>query len=97
MIELKNIVDNKDCNTYPTTMTDLLRLYLLVRHGGVYIDTSILLQGEVDWVTNVARLPSHFIWNKFKPLPKVLMSFSFYEPNPIFWSVNDQRKTKSEW
>ena len=97
MAELQRIVDNKAFLRYPQTMPDLLRLALLVAHGGVYLDISTFFQGDVDWITGIARLPSRLIFNRFDPLPKVLMSHSIFYPNSRFWIVDSETKTKKTW
>ena len=78
-------------------MSDILRLALLIKHGGVYMDMGTFLQGSVEWIPNIARIPSRLIFNRFNELPKVLMAFSHYMPNPGFWKINPKTKTKQTW
>ena len=97
MTELHRIVDNKKYPRHIPTMSDLLRLALLNRHGGVYMDMSVVVTGDIDWITNIARLPSHLFMNRFSPMPKVVMSFSCALPKAGFWTIKEERGVKQEW
>ena len=65
-------------------MPDMMRMELLIKHGGIYMDMTTYLQEDIDWILNIARLPSHLIYNRFESLPKLLMSFSIYILLPPF-------------
>ncbi len=43
-----NIANNKNFNDFPARFADLVRCYVLAEHGGVWIDSSILLKGSLD-------------------------------------------------
>ena len=94
MAELRRIMENKEYPRYTPTMSDLIRLELLVKYGGVYMDMTTYLQAEVDWLLNIARLPSHLFLNRFGGLPKVFVSYSFYLAKPPFWSIDKGTKLK---
>ena len=58
------------------------------------MDMTTYLQEDIDWILNIARLPSHLIYNRFESLPKLLMSFSIYILLPPFWTINPTTKSK---
>ena len=54
---------------------DLVRLALLVEHGGVYFDVSYAPLTNLDWLANIGKYPSHHIYNRYGNLPKVIMHY----------------------
>ncbi len=42
------LASHPNCNDSPARFSDLLRCYVLAEHGGVWIDSSILLKGSLD-------------------------------------------------
>ena len=97
MKELNHINNNKKFFRSKQTISDLIRFELLIKYGGVYFDMATFLQGEVDWILNIARMPSHLFVNRFGELPKVLTSFSLYLPNSPFWKVHEKYKIKESY
>jgi mannosyltransferase OCH1-like enzyme len=55
-----------------------VRLALLIKHGGVYMDASFILLQDLEWLINIAAYPSQFIFNRYGDLPSV---FIFYNPH----------------
>jgi mannosyltransferase OCH1-like enzyme len=59
----------------PQKKSDLYRLALLSKYGGVYMDASYCLVENLDWLINIAQQPTQFIYNRFGELPKVFLFF----------------------
>ena len=94
MAELHRINNNPNFFRSRQTFSDLIRLELLIKYGGVYFDIATFIQNDVDWIMNIGRFPSHMFLNKFGQLPKVVTTFMFYMPHVPFWSISDRSKTK---
>jgi mannosyltransferase OCH1-like enzyme len=62
---------------FPQTKSDLVRLALIYKHGGVYIDASVMAIQDFDWVVNMAKLPSQLILNRYGEVPS---AFIFWNP-----------------
>jgi len=71
-----------------------MRIALIYKHGGVYIDVSVMLVNGLDWLLKIAQMPSNFIWNRFDTLPKILMPYNPWYMNPGDWVVNEVHNTK---
>ena len=80
---------------YKVDGPDLLRLALLIRHGGVYLDMSIFLEADLSWIWNIASMPSQYVFNRYGDLPRALMVVYLYEGGPGVWSVDSPRATKA--
>jgi len=53
-------------NVNKATISDLWRLALLIEHGGIYVDsTTFTIEESYDWLLNITRIPSHFIFNRY--------------------------------
>ena len=56
---MKNIINscynikNAKIPIYAQTKSDLFRLALLARHGGIYMDASYCLMENLDWLINI--------------------------------------------
>lgn len=51
--------------TYPQTISDLVRLCLIYKYGGLYVDASTMAIESFDWIVNIAKLPTHYIFNRY--------------------------------
>jgi hypothetical protein len=64
---LSQFVDMKEvpaafAHTWPARQSDWLRLYLLYRYGGIWLDASIFLTGPIDWLIETqARDGSEYV------------------------------------
>lgn len=70
---------------------------LLNKYGGIYLDASIIAVENFDWLINIAKFPSQYIFNRFGDLPQVLM---FWNPNAggfLEWEVDEAVNTKAGW
>lgn len=61
-------------NFFRQTKADLLRLYLLKEHGGVWLDISIILKENLNWLDNLLNNPKILHRNIFKN-PEVFLNF----------------------
>lgn len=84
-------------DTYPQTKSDIYRLALLAKHGGIYLDASYLALENFDWLINIGRYPSEFIFNRYGELPKVFMLFHPHYGSPFSWKIHPQLNIKVCW
>lgn len=62
-----HILDNNNINDFceidfsqfegltPQLKSDLLRLYLLYKHGGIWVDASVILYSSLDWIIDLCN------------------------------------------
>lgn len=74
---------------------DLIRLAIIARHGGVYLDSSYILLENLDWLKYIARYPSNMIFNRFGKQPKVFLFFHPHYGSPFKWTVDPKANTKA--
>ena len=53
--KIKYTMDNFKLIKYPTTLSDIYRLALISKHGGVYLDASFVMLENLDWIINIGR------------------------------------------
>lgn len=70
---------------------------LVLENGGVYMDTTYVLLESLDWLLNIAKYPSQFVFNRYGELPKIFFTFHPWYSNPAEWTVDDKANTKSAW
>lgn len=51
----------KFAQLHPTKQSDWLRLFLVARHGGYWLDTSTLLTQSLNWMHTGIATPAHFV------------------------------------
>ena len=51
--------------TFKHTWPDMVRIALLYKYGGVYMDSTFVLVDNFDWILNIARYPSQYIYNRY--------------------------------
>lgn len=63
-----HILDNNNINDFceidfsqfegltPQLKSDLLRLYLLYKHGGIWVDASVILYSNLDWIIDLCNI-----------------------------------------
>jgi hypothetical protein len=86
--QIETTISKAKIKTFKQTRSDLIRLALLIKHGGIYMDASYILLENLDWLVNIARYPSEYVFNRYGPLPKVLMFWHPHYGSPLEWSVN---------
>jgi hypothetical protein len=55
---------------------------------------------DYDWILDIGRFPSQFIFNRFGRTPKVLMSCHPFDGQPGAWSnqqIDTGRSIKAQW
>ena len=83
---------------YEQTFSDFVRLALILKHGGIYMDASFVPISDFTWLTNIINYPSQFVYNRFGKHPKVFMFFNPQYITNIFETKIDKKiNTKSEW
>uniref|UniRef100_A0A1J3IDB1 Lactosylceramide 4-alpha-galactosyltransferase n=2 Tax=Noccaea caerulescens TaxID=107243 RepID=A0A1J3IDB1_NOCCA len=48
-------VDTAKLETFPQSKPDLIRLALLIKYGGIYLDASYVAVENFDWLINIGR------------------------------------------
>lgn len=76
---------------------DLIRLALVARHGGIYMDLSYILLENLDWLVNIAQYPSNLVFNRYGNQPKVLLFFHPHYGSPFNYTVNTYINSKVSW
>ena len=66
---------NAKVKVFPQSKSDFVRLALILAHGGIYFDSSFVAITNFDWLINISRYPSEYIFNRFGKHPKVVMQF----------------------
>jgi len=82
---------------FKQTKSDLVRLALLYKYGGMYVDASVIAVESFDWLVNIAKFPSQYIFNRYGELPSALM---FWNPNFagfLEWEIDQAANTKEGW
>lgn len=64
---------------FPQTKSDLVRLALVYKHGGIYLDASTIAVESLDWLVNIAKFPNKYIYNRYGELPSVFLFFNPYD------------------
>ena len=73
----------------------MLRLALVYRHGGVYMDIATLLRGDLEWLWDIASLPSQYVFNRYGEVPRMLTMFYAFSGGPGKWVVDPAFNTKT--
>lgn len=78
--------------------SDLWRLALMYKHGGVYVDASTFTTEEnFDFVQNITRIPSGLLWNRYGQHPKNLLFWHVRFAHPSNWQMDYKYNTKKQW
>lgn len=81
-------MQNRKIKFKPQTRPDLIRLAIVYKHGGLYLDVSTIAVERLNWLLDIAKFPSHYIFNRYGKLPSVVM---FWNPNNagfLEWEVD---------
>lgn len=90
-------VDTAKLKTYPQSKADLIRLALLIKYGGIYLDASYVAVENFDWLINIGRYQSRYVFNRYGDLPKVFMMWHPHYGAPLEWSINEKYNIKTQW
>lgn len=88
---------NAKIKTFATTRSNLIRIALVLKHGGVYMDSTFILLDGLEWIVNIDQYPSEYIFNRYGSLPRVLLTFHPWYANPSDWQIDEVANTKSAW
>jgi hypothetical protein len=87
----EKIVSNKNFDDNPTRFADLVRVYALAEHGGVWVDSSILISKSLDdWLFHRAAEFSGFYidgFTKNKSMPVIENWFFACDKNSRFMKL----------
>lgn len=67
----------------------MYRLSLLIKYGGIYIDSSYFALDNFDWLLNIASYPTQYIFNRYGNQPKVVMYWHPHYGSPFDWVVDE--------
>jgi hypothetical protein len=88
IVKIRYSLNNAKLKMYPQSQGDLYRLALLAKYGGIYMDASYIALESFDWLINIGRYPSQYIFNRYGHLPKVFMMWHPHYGSPLQWSIN---------
>ena len=66
----------------------------MARYGGIYMDVSYIPIETFDWIINIARYPTQYIYNRYGQLPRILMLFHPHYGQPFEWTYDPAANTK---
>ena len=69
-------------------ISNLLRISLVYKYGGIYMDGSMIMVEKLDWIFNISKIPSNYLWNRYGTLPKIIMGITPWLSNPADWVIN---------
>jgi hypothetical protein len=61
------------------------------------MDVSYAVFTGFDWLVNIGRLPSKYLFNRYGNLPKVVMHYHPSWGGVFDWKVNSTINTKVQW
>lgn len=96
--KINKALSNANYEVSKQAVTDLWRLALIHKYGGVYLDVSTFeMTDSFDWLKNITRIPSTYLWNRYGSEPEVLMFFNGYYASPLEWKVDKEKHFKVQW
>ena len=95
--QINSVIANAKMHVFPQTKSDIYRLALLYKYGGLYLDAATVAVQNFDWLVDIAKLPSQLISNRFGEVPDVLMFWNQNFGGFFEWEINEVYHTKSEW
>jgi mannosyltransferase OCH1-like enzyme len=81
--------------TFAQTKSDFVRIAVLARYGGIYMDVSFFAVENFDWIINISRYPSQYVFNRFGEVPAVFMMFHPHDGQPFNWKLDKEANTKN--
>jgi mannosyltransferase OCH1-like enzyme len=76
---------------------DLIRLALVAKYGGVYMDLSYIMLENFNWLINITKYPSNLIFNRYGKRPNNFMFFHPHYGSPFMWDVDPKVNSKIGW
>lgn len=97
LARIEYTLTNAKVTVYKQSKSDFIRLALISKYGGIYFDSSYVAITNFDWIINISRYPSQYIFNRFGKHPKVLVQFHYEYGGVMEWEVNTTANTKVQW
>lgn len=72
--KINNWLKNAKIKIYPQAPSNFIRLALIAKYGGIYLDVSVFSIKGFEWILNIAQAPLESISNRFGELPKAFIS-----------------------
>jgi len=94
---IDSVIENAKMHIFTQTKSDIYRLALLYKYGGVYLDAATVAVQNFDWLVNIAKLPSQLVFNRFGDVPDVLMFWNQHYGGEFEWEISETYHTKYEW
>lgn len=79
---------NAKVQIFVQSESDLYRLAVLKKYGGIYMDVSYVLIDDLSWLVDIQNYDSRFIFNRYGDLPTIFMLWHPDLGSPFTWSVN---------
>jgi hypothetical protein len=96
--QINKTYHNSPHKKFEQIFSDFVRLALLAKHGGVYMDASFVLLQNLDWLVNITNYPQKYVYNRYGQQPKVLMFFNAQYGGRLFEAeVDSEHNTRRQW
>lgn len=87
-------MNNAKIRTFAQTKSDFIRLSVMAKYGGIYMDASYFTVDGLSWIVNITQAPSQMIFNRYGQMPRALMFFHPHYGNAFDWTYDKQANTK---
>lgn len=94
---IHNALKNGKRQAFIQTKSDLYRLAFIYYYGGIYLDSSMIPLENFDWLVNIARFPSKYVYNRFGEVPDVFMFWDQNFGGLFQWEISENHLTKKDW
>jgi mannosyltransferase OCH1-like enzyme len=91
-----NVIKNRKIPTFPQTKSNFVRKAIIYKYGGIYMDVSYFSMQSLDWILNIARYPSQYIFNRYGEMPRMFMFFHPHYGQPFYWKYEKRGNTKRQ-
>lgn len=65
-----------------------------MRYGGIYMDITYFAYTNFDWLVNIGKYRSQFIYNRYGQIPDVLFFFNQQFGSPFNWQEKPEINAK---
>lgn len=89
MARIETTLGGSPHKIYDQTYSDMVRLALLYKHGGIYLDASFILLEDLSWLVNIPQTLPSLIYNRYGKRPKVFMFFNPQYASNIYQTTLD--------
>ena len=60
-----DVIKNRKIPTFPQTKSNLVRKAIIYKYGGIYLDVSYFAMESLEWILDIAKYPSQYIFNRY--------------------------------